>query len=79
MSGRDIRRHVEPPRQREPRPDQDFLGPDRGQCLEVGLSSDEREIIVNIPDTGEQWITFSPAQARHLAKLLLRKADECKP
>jgi hypothetical protein len=58
---------------------QDFLGPDRSKCLEVGLSSDEREVLINIPDVGEQWLTFSPEQARHLAKLLLRKADECKP
>lgn len=39
-------------------PTQDFLGPDRGQCLEVGLSSDEREILINIPDVGEQWLTI---------------------
>jgi len=59
-------------------PSQDYLGPDRGYCLEVGLSSDEREILINLPDTGEHWIAFSPAQARNLARLLLRKADECK-
>lgn len=57
------------------RPKQEVLRP--ANYLEVGLSSDEREVIINLPDVGEQWITFSPAQARALAKVLLRKADEC--
>jgi hypothetical protein len=52
--------------------------------LEVGLTSDEREVIINHPDlqpdaNGVGHIVFSPQQARHLARLLLRKADECKP
>jgi hypothetical protein len=51
--------------------------------LEVGLTPDETEIIINHPAmlvdaNGCGHIVFSPAQARHLAKLLLRKADECK-
>jgi hypothetical protein len=52
--------------------------------LEVGLTPDEREVVINHPDLqpdsrGVGHIVFSPAQARHLAKLLLRKAGECKP
>jgi hypothetical protein len=52
--------------------------------LEVGLTPDEREVVINHPDLqpdsrGVGHIVFSPAQARHLAKLLLRKASECKP
>lgn len=50
--------------------------------LEVGLTPDEREIVVNVPaapGAGAHHLVFSPAQARHLAKLLLRKADECEP
>jgi hypothetical protein len=50
--------------------------------LMVGLTPDEREVIINHPDlqpdaNGVGHIVFSPAQARHLARLLLRKADEC--
>lgn len=64
------------------RPSQDLLMPQN--YLEVGLTADEREIVINHPDVrvdqnGCGHIVFSPAQARHLAKLLLRKADECKP
>lgn len=73
--GHGPRAHGVPQLDRE-RPAQELLRPEN--YLEVGLSSDEREIVINLPQTGEQWITFSPAQARHLAKLLLRKADECK-
>lgn len=53
--------------------------------LEVGLTPDGREVIINHPvdpetvRLGMGHIVFSPAQARHLAKLLLRKADECDP
>jgi len=53
--------------------------------LEVGITPDEREVIINHPvdpqsiADGCGWITFSPAQARSLAKLLLSKADLCKP
>lgn len=53
-------------------------------ALEVGLSMDEREVIINHPEltpnpdgTGGH-IIFSPQQARDLAALLVRKADECK-
>lgn len=47
--------------------------------LEVG--HDEKEVIINHPDllTDEQgngYITFTPGQARHLARALLRHADE---
>jgi hypothetical protein len=63
-------------------PTQDLLRPEK--YLEVGLTSDEREVVINHPDlqpdaNGVGHIVFSAAQARHLAKLLLRKADECKP
>jgi hypothetical protein len=49
--------------------------------LEVGISDDGREIIVNHPDlrpdvNGVGHIVFSPNQARSLAKLLSGKADE---
>ena len=52
--------------------------------LLVGLTPDEREIIINHPNiqtdaNGAGHIIFSPEQARHLARLLLRKAGECKP
>lgn len=49
--------------------------------LEVGLSADGKEVIVNHPDLqpdaqGVGHIVFSPREARDLALLLLRKADE---
>lgn len=74
-----IRREVR--ERREARPPPEILRPEH--YLEVGLSSDEREIVINLPDPpgadpGSHWITFSPLQARHLARLLLRKAEECK-
>lgn len=52
--------------------------------LEVGLTPDQREVLINHPDiqtdaNGCGHIVFSPAQARRLANLLLRKADECVP
>lgn len=52
--------------------------------LEVGHTEDMREIVINHPNlmvdrNGAGHIVFSPAQARALARLLLRKADECKP
>ncbi len=53
--------------------------------LEVGLTPDGREVIINHPVDPETvrlrfgHIVFSPDQARRLAKLLLRKADECSP
>ena len=48
--------------------------------LEVGTNG-AGEVVVNHPDlitdaNGCGHIVFSPAQARHLAKLLLRKADD---
>lgn len=51
--------------------------------LEVGLTPDGREVIINHPDllpdaNGVGHIVFSPEQARNLARLLLRKADLCK-
>lgn len=50
--------------------------------LEVGVSADGREVIVNHPDlkpdaAGVGHIVFSPEQARALARLLLAKADDC--
>jgi hypothetical protein len=50
--------------------------------LEVG--NDGREVVVNHPDLkpdkdGVGHITFSPAQARHFAGLLLKHADELQP
>ena len=54
-------------------------------CLEVGLSTDETEVIINhpeltpSPDGRGGYLVFSPQQARDLANLLLRKARECKP
>jgi hypothetical protein len=57
--------------------------------LEVGHTPDRREIIVNIPmpladleasvGRGGHHVVFSADQARSLARLLNRKADECKP
>jgi hypothetical protein len=53
-------------------------------CLEVGLSTDERDVIVNHPELTPNpdgqggHIVFSPQQARDFAALLLRKAAECK-
>jgi hypothetical protein len=68
-------RHIQ---RAQARPSQDLLRPEN--YLEVGLTPDEREIVINHPAASrEGHIVFSPAQARHLAKLLLRKADECKP
>lgn len=51
--------------------------------LEVGLTEDETEVIINHPDlepdeNGCGHIIFSPHEARVLAGLLLKKADECK-
>jgi hypothetical protein len=49
--------------------------------LEVGVSADRREVVLNHPDIAVNehggYIVFSPAQARSLGNLLLRKADEC--
>lgn len=50
--------------------------------LEVGLSVDGTEIIINHPDlqpdaNGCGHIVFSPDQARALARILLKKANEC--
>jgi hypothetical protein len=60
---------------------QTLLRPEK--YLEVGLSIDSREVVVNHPlqphESGIGHIVFSPAQARAFAKLLLRKADECRP
>lgn len=78
--GHGPRAHGVPQLDRE-RPTQELLRPEN--YLEVGLTPDEREVVINHPDlhvdaAGIGHIVFSPAQARHLAKLLLRKADECK-
>lgn len=54
-------------------------------CLEVGISADEREIIVNhpemipSPDGRGGHIVFSPQQALDFAETMLRKIAECKP
>lgn len=50
--------------------------------LEVGLTEDEREVIINHPDlqadaNGCGHIIFSPEEARGLADLLRKKADLC--
>lgn len=51
--------------------------------LEVGLSSDERDVVVNhpemIPSPGGRGghIVFTPTQARDFATLMLKKASEC--
>ncbi len=52
--------------------------------LQVGLSPDCREVIVNHPDlqpdaNGVGHLVFSPDQARTFAHLLLAKADKCAP
>lgn len=49
--------------------------------LEVGLSEDQREVVVNHPDlkpdeNGVGHIVFSPNQARNIAHTILRKATE---
>jgi len=51
--------------------------------LEVGLTEDEMEVVINHPDLqpdakGCGHIVFSPEEARALARLLLKKADACK-
>jgi hypothetical protein len=61
------------------RPTQELLRPEK--YLEIGHTPDGCEIIINIPcdpRAPPQHVIFSPAQSRHLAKLLLRKADECR-
>jgi hypothetical protein len=55
-----------------------------GGYLEIGISEDRRDVVVNHPDIdpdkrGVGHIVFSPAQARHLARLLNAKADEIDP
>lgn len=50
--------------------------------LEVGITPDGKEVIVNHPDLlpdakGVGHIIFSPAQARDLALVLLKKSREC--
>lgn len=50
--------------------------------LEVGITPDGKEVIVNHPDLlpdakGVGHIIFSPAQARAFALLVLKKADGC--
>ncbi len=52
--------------------------------LEVGITEDLREVVVNHPDlrpdaSGVGHIVFSPEQARAFAHTLLAKAAECKP
>jgi len=51
--------------------------------LEVGLTEDETEVVINHPDLepdakGCGHIVLSSEQARALAHLLLKKADACK-
>lgn len=48
--------------------------------LEIGLMPDGREIVINFPGdayTPAHHTVFSADQARNLARLLMRKADEC--
>jgi hypothetical protein len=50
--------------------------------LLIGLSDDEREVVVNLPympDNGSGWthVTFSPEQARTFARKVLKLADQC--
>jgi len=52
-----------------------------GGYLEVGISPDRQEVIVNHPDlkpdeNGVGHIVFSPSQARNFAYLLIQKANE---
>lgn len=53
-------------------------------CLEVGLSLDELQVVINhpelVPSPGGRGghILFSPEQANALARLLMEKAAECK-
>jgi hypothetical protein len=50
--------------------------------LEIGLTPDGREIVINFPGdefTPAHHTVFSADQARNLARLLLRKAEECEP
>jgi hypothetical protein len=57
----------------------DLLKPAR--YLEVGFTPDMRHVMVNHPfmvqDERGGHIVFTPAEARALGNLLLRKADEC--
>ena len=51
--------------------------------LMVGLTRDQREVVINHPQlltdkNGAGYIVFSADQARNLANLLLKKADEVK-
>lgn len=56
----------------------ELLRPDH--YLEIGLTPDGREVIINFPGdayTPAHHTVFSADQARNLARLLLRKSDEC--
>ena len=62
-------------------PQQTLMPPEN--YLEVGLTDDGREVVINHPQmmrnsNGVGYIVFSASQARQLARLLLRKADECR-
>lgn len=62
-------------------PKQELLPP--GNFLEVGHTQSGRCVLINHPNLlvdarGCGHIVFSPDEARNLARLLLRKADECK-
>lgn len=51
--------------------------------IEIGVSPDETEVIVNLPytpDNGSGYVhyVFTPDQARHAGRSLIDKADECK-
>ena len=62
-----------------PRPAAELLMPEK--YLEVGFTPDEREVLVNFPATSidtAHHVVFSAEQALRFAKLLIRKAMECK-
>jgi hypothetical protein len=46
--------------------------------LEIGINPETFEIVINLDEdrNGIGHVTFSPDQARNLASILIRKADE---
>jgi hypothetical protein len=45
-------------------------------CLMVGINPDRMEVVINLDRDRTGHITFSPDQARYLARLLITKADD---
>ena len=50
--------------------------PPQGGFLEVGIDPRRGEVVVNLDRDRTGHITFTPDQARQLAALLVKKADE---